>query len=271
MRRMWTGLLVVVALTGTALAQPAEVIIIRHAEKPAEGKELSRQGRERAAALRPISSRRPTCSNSKRRLRSMPRCRPSKNLPSARPETVAPLASVLRSDDQRIVSQRSSCRIGERDSLQSALRRQNGAHLLGPQDDSGDRQGAGREDAPAKWHGEVFDRTWVIKFPARRQPDIQEPAAKADVRRFAEVNAARADRRLATGTGVKEWDRHLASTIFSGAPFDRAQGASPHSFTATTPSPPAPRLRWTGDFPILPRFQRFEGVLIERLVAGSKE
>ena len=45
-----------------AYADPAEVILIRHAEKPPTGNALSPRGRERAGALRRISNRRRKCS-----------------------------------------------------------------------------------------------------------------------------------------------------------------------------------------------------------------
>jgi hypothetical protein len=44
----------VLAVASQALAQPSQVILIRHAEKPMSGNELSPQGRERAAALVPF-------------------------------------------------------------------------------------------------------------------------------------------------------------------------------------------------------------------------
>ena len=46
-------LLISVVWVSRLSAEPAQVIIIRHAEKPDEGNELSLAGRERAAALAP--------------------------------------------------------------------------------------------------------------------------------------------------------------------------------------------------------------------------
>jgi hypothetical protein len=53
MRRTQLGLLIVLFFASSLLAEPAQVIIIRHAEKPEDGNELSLEGRERAAALAP--------------------------------------------------------------------------------------------------------------------------------------------------------------------------------------------------------------------------
>lgn len=52
--KKWLGILLGMALYGTAFATPAQVIIIRHGEKPKEGNELSLKGWERAHALIPF-------------------------------------------------------------------------------------------------------------------------------------------------------------------------------------------------------------------------
>src|SRR5262245_6283919 len=53
MPRLFVALLVIVGCAPQAFGKPARVIILRHAEKPEEGNELSQKGRERAAALVP--------------------------------------------------------------------------------------------------------------------------------------------------------------------------------------------------------------------------
>src|SRR6476659_2168979 len=54
MRRPRFGLLLILIFASRAFSEPAQVIIIRHGEKPdPEGAELSLKGRERAAALVP--------------------------------------------------------------------------------------------------------------------------------------------------------------------------------------------------------------------------
>ena len=53
MCRFGAVLAVYFAAAGSALSQPAQVLIIRHAEKPDVGNHLSLQGQERAAALVP--------------------------------------------------------------------------------------------------------------------------------------------------------------------------------------------------------------------------
>ena len=51
MRQTRLGVLLLIVFPSQLLAMPAEIIIIRHAEKPVQGNQLSLQGRERAAAL----------------------------------------------------------------------------------------------------------------------------------------------------------------------------------------------------------------------------
>ena len=54
MPRILPGLMLALVIACQAMAQPAQVIIIRHAEKPTSGNELSLRGEERAAALVPF-------------------------------------------------------------------------------------------------------------------------------------------------------------------------------------------------------------------------
>jgi hypothetical protein len=53
MFRLFIGLTIILSVACEAPAQPAEVIVIRHAEKPPDGNELSLPGQEWAAALAP--------------------------------------------------------------------------------------------------------------------------------------------------------------------------------------------------------------------------
>ena len=167
------GVLITVALASQALAQPAEVIIIRHAEKPLEGNELTVQGRERAAALvpyfretaallefnTPVAIYVPLPKNETSSIRSA--------------QTVAPLAAALHlklnssfHKDEVIEMAREILKNERYDGKMVLICWD---HKMIPPI----AKAFGVEDAPEKWPGDSFDRDWVIRFHAGPKPDFR--------------------------------------------------------------------------------------------------
>jgi len=176
MSRTWMGLVVVFGVAGgvnAALAQPAEVVIIRHAEKPAEGNELSQQGRERAAALAPYFLETAELLEFKPPV-AIYAPLPNKEGSSIRSaQTVAPLATMLHLTISEPFHKDQTTQLAQ-EILNN--RRYDGRmvlicwdHKLIPEI----AKAFGIQNAPEKWKGEVYDRCWVIKFPAGGNPTFQ--------------------------------------------------------------------------------------------------
>jgi hypothetical protein len=164
----WSGLALAACVlwASAARGQPAQVILIRHAEKPPEGHDLSLKGRERAAALAPFFLGAPEVLTYKTPAAIYAQA-VTKEDRSRRPiETVTPLAKALMLD---LIT-----RYGHSDYPQMAK------DVLANPDYKGKMvlicwehkvipdmaKAFGVKDAPAKWHGETFDRLWVITFNA---------------------------------------------------------------------------------------------------------
>jgi hypothetical protein len=150
----------------SASARPAEVIVIRHAEKPAAGNELNQKGRERAAALvayfletpellefkTPVAIYSPLPSHGGSSIRSS--------------QTVTPLARALQMRinltfrKDQIAALAKEILTDPRYSGRMVLICWD--HKMIPEI----AKALGAESAPDKWHGEAFDRTWVIKYSA---------------------------------------------------------------------------------------------------------
>jgi hypothetical protein len=148
----------------SARARPAEVILIRHAEKPATGNELNQKGRERAAALVAYFLESPELLEFKTPAAIFAPL-PSREGSSVRAsQTVTPLARALRMQ----------INLSFRKDQTAALARE---ILTDPRFDGrmvlvcwehkvipDIAKALGAPAAPDKWHGEAFDRTWVIKY-----------------------------------------------------------------------------------------------------------
>jgi hypothetical protein len=173
MSRVLLGVLIVAASSTQALAQPAEVIIIRHAEKPPEGNELTLQGRERAAALvpyfretaellefnTPVAIYVPLPKNENSSIRSA--------------QTVAPLAAALH---LKLNSTFHKDEIAEMAKEILSSERYDGKMVLISWDHKmipSIAKAFGVDDAPDKWPGESFDRDWVIRFRTDAKPDFR--------------------------------------------------------------------------------------------------
>jgi hypothetical protein len=170
MRRcsLLVGLVVLVA--ARAIAQPAQVIIIRHAEKPDEGNELSLQGEERAAALVPYFLKTDEVLKFKTPVAIYAQ-RPKGPTSSLRSiQTVKPLADALhlrvndsfeRDDFKNMVDD-----IVHKKEYEGRMVLICWEHKVIPEI----ALEFGVEDAPTKWPGEDFDRTWVITFKPSKRP-----------------------------------------------------------------------------------------------------
>jgi broad specificity phosphatase PhoE len=163
MRRSVLSLLVVFIFANCLLAEPAEVVIIRHAEKPDEGNELSLAGRERAAALLPYFLGTPAVLEFGRPVAIYAQSQKHASS-SLRPiETVQPLADSLhlkindtfeRDDYKKMVAEIKHERKYDRHTVLICWE-----HKVIPEI----AKEFDAEDAPQKWRGNAFDRTWVLK------------------------------------------------------------------------------------------------------------
>jgi broad specificity phosphatase PhoE len=146
-----------------AEGKPAQVFLIRHAEKPTEGDDLSQRGRERAAALVPYFLGRPEV------LQFGPPVavyaqKSTANRPSRRPvQTVQGLADALKvpvltyshSDAARMADEILTKPAYEGKAVVVCWEHHAIPDLA---------RALGARDAPARWRGEAFDRTWVLTF-----------------------------------------------------------------------------------------------------------
>jgi hypothetical protein len=174
MHRHLLGLTIVLAATSQALAQPAQVVMIRHAEKPLEGNHLSLQGRERAAALVPYFLETPEIVAFKRPVAIYAQA-PKKDTSSVRSiETVKPLADALklpiketyiRDDFRKMVAEIQASHEYDGQTVLICWE-----HKVIPVM----AKEFGVEDAPTKWPGSAFDRTWVITFEPGKKPQLKD-------------------------------------------------------------------------------------------------
>jgi len=174
MRRFFLGSILVFATVCRAMAQPAEVIIIRHAEKPAEGNDLSLQGRERAAALVPYFLGTPDVLEFKTPVAIYAQAAKKETSSIRSIATVKPLADSLglavnekytRDEFRQMVAEIMADPHYEGHTVLICWE-----HGVIP--DIAKEFGAG--DAPTKWHGKRFDRTWIIKFRTGKTPEFKD-------------------------------------------------------------------------------------------------
>ena len=147
-------------------AKPAQVFIIRHAEKPNEGNTLSLKGFERAAALAPFFM-----GTSEYLKQGTPvaiyAMKPSDEDSSVRTiQTVSVLSAALKLNiiqkylhDQFPDMATEILNNPEYDGKTVLI---SWEHKVIP----GIATSLGAHDVPAKWNGEVFDRVWVLSYEA---------------------------------------------------------------------------------------------------------
>jgi hypothetical protein len=160
-------------LIGVATAQPAQVIIIRHAEKPPTGNGLSLQGKERAAALAPyflgtdalLKHGAPVAIYAQAKKHETSSVRPI--------ETVRPLADALhltindkfaRDDFKSMVKE-----IMHADEYNDRTVVICWEHKVIPEIAAA----CGVSDPPTDFK-DVYDRTWIITFRSNQTPRFQD-------------------------------------------------------------------------------------------------
>jgi hypothetical protein len=161
------------------LAGPAQVIIIRHAEKPADeadpdGNKLSLKGRERAAALVPYFLGTPDVLEYKTPVAIYAQGL-KKQSSSHRPvDTVKGLAAALKLE---VIDKYLHDDYPQMATDILANRAYDGRmvlicweHKVIP--DIARKFGA--HGAPEKWHGHVYDRTWIITFKPDGKPGFDD-------------------------------------------------------------------------------------------------
>ncbi len=170
---LWTAL---VGLMGAAPARatPAQVVMIRHAEKPAKGRDLDARGEERARALvgffetNPVVTRYGTPA-------AIYAAAPADSNDSRRSvETVTPLAKSLGLE---IDEDYTKDRVKEMVRNVMANPAYEGRTVLICWEHKripGMARQFGWASAPGKWSGKVFDRAWIIDFAGGRAVSFQD-------------------------------------------------------------------------------------------------
>ena len=143
---------------------PAQVIIIRHGEKPPVGNHLNDQGRARAQALVEFFKNNPevTQYGTPAAIYAM---RPSPNDGSFRPiETVTPLADSLGLPINENYAKRDGDAMAQ--SIKTSLDYAGKMVLIcwEHHDIPNLVRSFGWDSAPDSWKGDVFDRAWVLNF-----------------------------------------------------------------------------------------------------------
>lgn len=156
-------LFVCLYVSAPALAQPAEVIIIRHGEKPPTGDELSQQGRERAAALVPYFLGREEVLRFKTPAAIYAQA-PKKEGSSLRPlQTVQGLADALKLEVVQKYTHDDFPKMVDEIRANPAYKGKMvlicWEHHVIPEI----AHALGAKDAPKKFH-DVYDRTWILTF-----------------------------------------------------------------------------------------------------------
>lgn len=154
-------------------ALPAQVLIIRHAEKPAQGNQLNTKGRIRAAALAPyfvdgdwFKKYGPPA--------AIYAQKPSHVDGSERPiETVTPLANAL---GQTLHTEFTHQQLKEMIQEVKSHPQYNGKLVLISWEHHAIPEMArlfGATTAPNNWEGDIFDRVWVIDYLADGSVNFQ--------------------------------------------------------------------------------------------------
>ncbi|MDP1836701.1 MAG: hypothetical protein Q8K75_12350 [Chlamydiales bacterium] len=159
-------LLLALAVSGTSSLQamPAQVIIIRHGEKPLKGNDLDTKGKERAAALAPFFLGTPLLQKFGLPVAVYAQ-RPSSEDPSMRPiQTATPIAEALgikvNTTYQHLQFARMAQEIRTRPEFHGKVVLVAWEHHVIPEL----ARKLGAKNAPKKWDGDVFDRLWVITY-----------------------------------------------------------------------------------------------------------
>jgi hypothetical protein len=147
-----------------AEGKPAQVVLIRHGEKPPEGDGLSLKGRERAAALVPFFLGTPDLLRHKPPVAIYAQ-RPSEKRPSTRPvDTVRGLAKALKLE---VIDKFTHSKFGQMVEEINSRPEYEGRTVLVCWEHHAlpdIARAFGAKGAPDKWPGEAFDRCWALTF-----------------------------------------------------------------------------------------------------------
>lgn len=155
------------------VALPAQVIIIRHAEKPLSGQSLSQKGKERAAALVPffLNAHDMVVFGAPTAIYAAAAIKETDSKRTA--ETVQGLADALKiTVNNRFEVDDYKAMVSEIKSTPSYTGKTVlicWEHQVIPEI----ARSFGVLQTPARWPGEVFDRTWVISFQIKGKPVFQ--------------------------------------------------------------------------------------------------
>lgn len=161
-RRHAFAVLVLFSFGPVAWGAPAQVIIIRHAEKPPTGDDLTTKGRERAAALVPYFLESPDVLEYKTPVAIYAQKSTDDHLSRRPVDTVKALAKALKQD--LIEYPRKNAMAMVKDIM--AKPEYEGKMVLICWSHTGIPDMArafGVKDVP-EWSGSVYDRTWIITF-----------------------------------------------------------------------------------------------------------
>lgn len=153
-----------VAYIANIKALPAQVILIRHAEKSHQGNSLSLKGRERAAALAPYFMEDPdvTVYGPPAAIYAQAADKPDSSL---RPiETVTPLAQTLKLAIKNQFGKDDLAKMVEEIKTDPSYY---GKMVLISWEHSSLPELAralGATQSPARWNGDTYDRVWIIGF-----------------------------------------------------------------------------------------------------------
>ena len=163
-RYFYCLLLIGVMTASYGMAMPAQVMIIRHAEKPPEGTQLSSKGKERAAALAAFFIGNPGLTRFGTPVAIYAAGIKDENSSRRSIQTVTPLAAVLRLKVIDTFKHNGFRQMVEEIKANPQYDKKMvlicWEHHLIPII----AKAFGVKNAPTKWSGTVFDRLWVLNF-----------------------------------------------------------------------------------------------------------
>ncbi len=158
-----------------AAARPAQVVLLRHAEKPADESNLhlSPRGEQRAKALPTLFTRDPALTNHGAPV-ALFAARPTRKGHSARPgETLAPLSRALRVPIQTPFPAKDADRVAKTILKDPAYDGKTVVVCWVHDELPALAEALGVKPRPPDWRGHVFDRMWVISY-AGKQATLQD-------------------------------------------------------------------------------------------------
>lgn len=160
------ALLTSLLFTTAATAQPAQIILLRHAEKPADAADihLSERGQQRAQALAGWATNSPAWKTNDRPV-AVFACRPTPKASSLRAiETITPLALQLQLPVQTPFSAKNAAALTRQILDDPALKGKTVAICWVRDELPQLAKAFGVKSGGEKWKKNVFDRFWLLTF-----------------------------------------------------------------------------------------------------------